>query len=572
MSEDVDAQPQGEVSESAFVPLHDDGDVLLAGYPGAAVLIAADCKVFRANDKGEGLKALISHGAIPEIRDLVSKANGVHTVSAGTVKLDSSQGEITLDLTVVPVESGRFLVMARDQTMEKNLRSALVESRQRYKDLVEISSDFCWETSVDGVFQFVSPNGAVGYAADELVDRNAADFIVNPENFTPLPFQSRRPLDNVEIWFRHKDGSQSCMMLSCVPLFSGSDDNEVWCGMRGICRDVTTERENESALTRARHREQILSYIVSMIRDELEPENMLSAAATAATRALEVAGCRIYRLTQNGQFGVAAEYGNTHGTEALNDNLTSLGANGEVNEFTAGDWKFIVVATHYRNVINGAIGIWMPGADGTWADDLKILLGDIANQLGIANEQIANHERIVALSRTDSMTGLLNRRAFFEEELPRRLSRLNRSRETAALFYVDMDNFKLVNDIHGHQAGDDAILFLRDLLMDFSRPGDVIARLGGDEFAMWLDGIAPEVTENRAGALIEASKSMAQFSGNDEHPLGISVGVAIYDPNAGESFDGMLARADEAMYAVKKAGKGGFLMANSPDKPVNKSE
>ncbi|NQV95619.1 MAG: GGDEF domain-containing protein, partial [Sphingomonadales bacterium] len=271
------------------------------------------------------------------------------------------------------------------------------------------------------------------------------------------------------------------------------------------------------------------------------------------------------RLAGLETFGVAAEYGNTSQTEDLNESLGDLDSNGEVQQISGANWTYFVVATHYRNVINGAIGIWVKDVTPTRADDLKILLGDVANQLGIANEQIANHERIVALSRTDGMTGLLNRRAFFEEELPRRLSRLARSRETAALFYVDMDNFKKVNDVHGHQAGDDAILFLRDLLMDFSRPGDVIARLGGDEFAMWLDGIAPKVTVNRAGALIAASKAMAQFSGDPAFPLGISVGVAVYDPKDEESFDGMLARADEAMYAVKKSGKGGFLMAPPPN-------
>ncbi|NQW00856.1 MAG: sensor domain-containing diguanylate cyclase [Rhodospirillales bacterium] len=564
MAEKVDLEPAEEAKSAALLKSKDDAEILLAGYPGAALLITRDCSVERANAKGEGLEALIVHGAIPEIRDLVNKSEGVHTVTATTVTLPSAKGEIILDLTVVPVESGRFLVLARDQTMEKNLRSALVESRQRYKDLVEISSDFCWETSVDGEFQFVSPKGAIGYTADELVNAKAETFIVNPENFTPLPFASRRPLDEVEIWFSHKNGSQACMMLSCVPLYSEAGGTESWCGTRGVCRDVTIERENETALTRARNREQILSYIVSMIRDELEPENMLSAAATASTRALEVAGCRIYRLAGLESFGTAAEYGNTADTGDLNDNLDDLGSNGEVKQFRTGNWTYFVVATHYRNVINGAIGIWISEVSDTRADDLKILLGDIANQLGIANEQIANHERIVALSRTDGMTGLLNRRAFFEEELPRRLSRLARSRETAALFYVDMDNFKKVNDVHGHQAGDDAILFLRDLLMDFSRPGDVIARLGGDEFAMWLDGISPEVTQNRAGALITASQAMAQYSGDPAYPLGISVGVAVYDPKDEESFDGMLARADEAMYAVKKAGKGGFMMAPAP--------
>ncbi len=124
-----------------------------------------------------------------------------------------------------------------------------------------------------------------------------------------------------------------------------------------------------------------------------------------------------------------------------------------------------------------------------------------------------------------------------------------------------MDNFKQVNDVHGHQAGDDALLLLRDLLMDMSRPGDVIARLGGDEFAMWLDGISEKVSEKRANRLIEARKILRNYSGDDDHPLGMSVGVAIYDPEDEEPLDDLMARADAAMYKAKKAGKGGLQMA-----------
>ena len=86
---------------------------------------------------------------------------------------------------------------------------------------------------------------------------------------------------------RRKDGSTACMILSCVPLIA--KDGE-WRGARGVARDVTRDREREAALTRARNREQLLNYIVSTIRDELEPHNMLEAAATATARALVAAG------------------------------------------------------------------------------------------------------------------------------------------------------------------------------------------------------------------------------------------------------------------------------------------
>ncbi len=549
---------------TSYIGKADRDEVLLAGYPGAAVIVSQDSDVIRANPKGAGLETLISHGAVPEIKELVAKAIGVGTVAAGSVALQSSKGEISLELTVVPVDTERLLVLARDQTMDKNLRSALVESRQRYKDLVEVSSDFSWETSSDSSFMFVSTKGAIGYQPAELIDRPAAEFVVDPESYTPLPFCSKRPLEDVELWMKRKDGETACMMLSCVPLFVEQDGTETWSGTRGVCRDVTAERQSEAALARARHREQILGYIVSMIRDELEPENMLTAAATAVTRALEVTGCRIHRQSTPGTYIVAAEFGNPGADETLEEKIHDLQANGEVVSFEAQGWHVLTAATQYRKTINGAISIWRSTDTEPWDDDFQILLSDVANQLGIANEQIANHERIVALSRTDSMTGLLNRRAFFEEELPRRVARLKRNRETAALFYVDMDNFKLVNDVRGHQAGDDAIMMLRDMLMEFTRPGDVIARLGGDEFAMWLDGIPAEATPARAEALKKASTKLAEFSGSEDKPLGLSVGVAVYDPAEQESFQDLVSRADAAMYGVKKAGKGGFLIAPPP--------
>ncbi|MBT7510347.1 MAG: diguanylate cyclase [Rhodospirillaceae bacterium] len=534
----------------------------LDSYPGAALSMSATGDVLVANARAEGVVSLLASGSLLEVAELVKEAANSSTIAAGTVSVPTDNGDILLEVTVLPEDGAdSLIVLARDLTMERNLRSALVESRQRYKDLVEVSSDFYWETDPQGKFVFVSPRGGLGHASEDLIDRDGSEFVVDPEAFSPLPFVSERPLEDVEMWFMGKDEETACMLVSCVPLFREDENGREWSGTRGVCRDVTEERRSEAALSRARHREQLLGYIVSSVRDELDPQNMLTAAATTTARALGVAGCRIYRQTEPDKVLIAAEYGNTEELEELDESIRDLGLQSEVKPVEIGPWSTLAVATHYRQEMNGAITIWRSAKGDPWEDDHLILIADIANQLGIANEQVTNHERVVALSRTDSMTGLLNRRAFFEEELPRRASRLERSRESAALFYVDMDNFKLVNDTHGHQTGDDAIMFLRDMLIDFSRPGDVIARLGGDEFAMWLDGISSEVAEVRATSLIKQSQPMLQFSGDDDHPLGISVGIAVYEPDTHESIDDLLARADAAMYAIKNAGKGGFHMA-----------
>ena len=538
----------------------------LEGYPGAALQVGPGGKVMAANAKGLGLQALLERESIPDLGLLIARALREGSIAAGLITLQGTQGDVVLEVAVVPEAEGKpeAVVLARDLTMERNLRSALVESRQRYKDLVEISSDFSWETDEAGRFAFISPKGALGYRADELVGRAAADFVTNPEDFSPIPFMSPRELDNIEIYVRRKDGAAACVLLSVRPM---SDANGVWCGARGVCRDLTEERERESVLARVRQREQLLGYIVGNIRDEVDPSNMLTAAATATGRALGATGSRIYRRGSDKRIKIGAYYGG-EAPDGLDEVVAAHVGDQGVETIGLGNVSVLIAPTLYRGEVNGAVTMWRPAERGGWDDDHRLLLNDVANQLGIANEQITNHERVVMLALTDGMTGLLNRRAFFEEELPRRFTRLQRNKQPAAMFYIDMDNFKKVNDVHGHQKGDEAIMALRDLMREYSRPGDEIARFGGDEFAMWLDNIAPEVAVKRAETLIKASERLRKFSGMPEYPLGISLGVALYDPATGEPLEHLLARSDEAMYAIKRAGKGGYRVA-PPAKPAD---
>ncbi len=538
------------------------GEALVAGYPGSAVLVRPDCSLIAANEKGAGIGALLDQGGAPELMALVNLADTGGTVATGSLSLPGTIGKLFLEVTVVPMEGmDGFLILGRDQTLDQNLRTALVESRQRFKDLVEVSSDFAWEVGFEGTFTFVSPRGALGHGAEDLIGRRPQDFVIDPEEYSPLPFVSEKPLEAVDMWMRAADGSTACIVASCIPLFSGEGE---WQGARGVCRNVTAERERENELDRVGNRDQLLNYIVGTIRDEVQPRDMLSAAATATARALGATGCRIYRWTEGEEPIVAMEYGDVDVAGGLESCLDRLGGTRTTVEERAGDSCFLAVATRYQQAVNGAICLCKAAGLGGWSEDDHDLLGRVAGQLGIANEQILNHERIVELSRTDGLTGLLNRRAFLEDELPRRIRRLGHGEGTATLFYLDLDNFKRVNDVHGHQRGDQVLILLKDMLIEYSRAGDAVARIGGDEFAMWLDRIEPEVADRRARALVEASRELEQFSGDPEAPLGISIGVAVYDPRFGEGQKELLARADTAMYAVKKGGKGGYRVAPPP--------
>jgi diguanylate cyclase (GGDEF)-like protein len=90
----------------------------------------------------------------------------------------------------------------------------------------------------------------------------------------------------------------------------------------------------------------------------------------------------------------------------------------------------------------------------------------------------------------------------------------------------------------------------------------VIARLGGDEFVLWLDGVGEGAAAGRAKMLIAACRPLAALSGDEARPLGVSLGLAVYDPARPETPDSLLARADGAMYRVKQRGKGSFAVAD----------
>lgn len=134
--------------------------------------------------------------------------------------------------------------------------------------------------------------------------------------------------------------------------------------------------------------------------------------------------------------------------------------------------------------------------------------------------------------------------------------------------YVDLDNFKAVNDMHGHQAGDNLLIKIRDILVQQTRPTDAISRLGGDEFAVWLNGADLTIAKTRAGQFLERIGALAHLSGSPDRPIGMSIGIAAWEPHAEEDLDSLLARADAAMYQAKRGGKGSFTIADPPPAPA----
>jgi diguanylate cyclase (GGDEF)-like protein/PAS domain S-box-containing protein len=197
----------------------------------------------------------------------------------------------------------------------------------------------------------------------------------------------------------------------------------------------------------------------------------------------------------------------------------------------------------------------------------------------ITERKLAEQE-VAFLAHHDKLTGLPNR-AFFEETLELAISRARRYQRGVAVLYLDLDNFKLVNDSLGHHAGDRLLQQLAERLRECTREADVVARQGGDEFLLLLtdlDAAARPSAENETSSL--AAEMVAQrvaeamnepfFIANTGVRVAGSLGISLF-PQDGDDSETMLRNADAAMYQAKKLAPGSYMFAAAEGKrPLDK--
>ncbi len=176
-------------------------------------------------------------------------------------------------------------------------------------------------------------------------------------------------------------------------------------------------------------------------------------------------------------------------------------------------------------------------------------------ELEMRIQHVQLQEKLRIMSITDDLTGLPNRRGFFvlaEQQLKAAL----RGKRDLTLFFIDMDNFKTINDTWGHQEGDRALTALTAIFRQSFRASDVIGRMGGDEFAILL---IDSPRQNIDVILERLMQNIARF--NDQNKAGyriaVSIGMAVHDPEQRRSIDDMLRDADQLMYHQKLKKKSG---------------
>ncbi len=535
---------------------------LVERHPGIALLVAAAGDVLATSQSAAPLVAGGPSGPWwDEVYGWLSR-DGDDAGAARTTRIDLDRGQAVVDWTAVALPDNTVALFGRDVTLDHNLRDALSESRQRFRDLVDIACDFAWETDADARFVYVSPEGALGYAAEDLVGGPSDRLLTDDGGTTRSPFEARRPIARAEVWLRGADGRDACVVAWARPLY---DANKTWCGTRGLCREVTDIRQRDAALTRSRTRERLLAHIVKAMRDEVEPERTLEIAAHATVNAVGADGCRVYRRADQGGFALASEFHQVPEAGAVAAGL--IGQAGLVERADGADAPWVdrldgiitlAVGTRSRQGTNGVLVLWRSPDRGDWDEEDRQLIQAVGDQMGIAIVHIAYFEWLRDQAERDGMTKLLNRRTL-EDRLAEQLD--PSAGDGGALLYVDIDNFKAVNDCHGHQRGDAVLTEVTAILQSSVESSDLCGRMGGDEFVLWLAAADRARGEAVAEALVAKGRGLAPHSASADRPAGLSVGVALCCGGAGETVDGLIERADKAMYRAKQtartAGGGG---------------
>ena len=177
------------------------------------------------------------------------------------------------------------------------------------------------------------------------------------------------------------------------------------------------------------------------------------------------------------------------------------------------------------------------------------------------SERRAVEERLMRQAFHDSLTGLPNR-ALFLDRLERALARAVRAGYSVAVFFLDLDDFKVVNDSLGHKAGDELLVAAAGRLGRRLRSEDTVARLGGDEFTVLLQNVGgTDEATHVAGRILEDFRKPFVLSGCSLH-VTTSIGIALSAPFGGEEPNDLLRRADEAMYRAKQRGKAQYEVSD----------
>jgi len=429
------------------------------------------------------------------------------------------------------------LTITRDITEHKRAEQALRASETNFRDLVENISEVIYAQDQDGRVTYVSPvvEQIGGYSPREVIGRPFTDFI-HPEDLPSLIESFRRTVagkpEPSEYRVLSKSGEVRWVRTSSRPVYEG--DRIV--GLRAVLMDITDRVRVEEALRESETKFRTLAETVAAAAFIFQGSRMcyVNSAAEAQTgysreELLKMDFWEVIHPTYRTlvkKRGLARQRGEQVPAQYEVKLLTK---NGEER------WVDFMAATiEFEG---------KPAVLGTAFD---------------ITERKAAEETIKHLAYHDGLTGLPNR-TLFEDRLTVTLAQARRKRRIAAVMFLDLDRFKVVNDTVGHAMGDSLLQSVAERLKGLVREGDTVARVGGDEFTVLLPEVGQvEDAVEVADRILETLRQPWRLNGHEFH-ITTSIGIAMC-PGDGEDAESLLRNADTAMYRAKDRGRDNYKL------------
>jgi len=428
----------------------------------------------------------------------------------------------------------------RDITGRKQVDQDLEESEKRYRNLVETTNDWVWEIDENAVYTYVSPraHAIIGYQPAELIGKTPFDLMTPEEaervaNLFGALVASQQPIINIENTCIHKNGHPVVLETNGTPV-TGIDGK--FCGYRGIDRDITARKQTEQAAM-----------------DERNFSNTLIASQPDLFFVLDPMG-RFIRWNDKvrGVLGHSdAQLAKRNALDAIHEADRPAVMQKIQETFEQGS-----ATIDARIITKTGVRDYVFNATSTDTEKGRYLVGvgaDITERKLAEAEVQKLQEQLRDQALHDPLTGLYNRRSL-DETINRELARAARYNQPLGIVMCDLDHFKLVNDTHGHLAGDEVLRVFAELLKKHARDSDIICRFGGEEFVLFLPDMPPAVAYQRAEQLRTELAAKRITLGPAVIQVTASFGVAAF-PENGKTMDSLISAVDAAMYQAKETGR-----------------